>query len=92
MSILFLPKYSADGASSRYRTYQYLPFFSKSEYTVSPFFSEGYIRCLGNRWKRKIYFVKSLMHRIYVILFCLCKYDLIVVEKELVPYFPPILL
>lgn len=91
MNVLFLPKYSADGASSRYRTYQYLPFFSKSEYTVSPFFSEGYIRCLGNRWKRKIYFVKSLMHRIYVILFCLCKYDLIVVEKELVPYFPPIL-
>lgn len=53
MNVLFLPKYSADGASSRYRTYQYLPFFSKSEYTVSPFFSEGYIRCLGNRWKEK---------------------------------------
>ena len=91
MSILFLPKYSVDGASSRYRTYQYLPFFSESKYTISPFFSEGYIRCLGNRWKRKIYFARSLMHRSYIILFCLYKYDLIVIEKELVPYFSPIL-
>ena len=90
MRILFLPKYDIDGASSRYRTHQYLSVFN-IKYKVSSFFPYGYIGRM-NKMKYKVaYAIYSIMRRIVIVASQSYKYDLIVIEKELIPYFPPIL-
>jgi len=91
MKILFLPKYNIDGASSRYRTYQYLSIFNNLKYGVSSFFPYGYIVKMNSIWYKFFCFIYLIIRRSVVIVFQSCKYDLIVIEKELIPYFPPIL-
>ncbi|WP_310380006.1 glycosyltransferase family 4 protein [Flavobacterium sp.] len=89
MKVLYLTKYSQNGASSRLRSYQYFPLLAANGIlvTVSPFFDEDYLLNLysGNRiGKRK--FLKFYLTR-FITLFSIHKYDKIVIEKELFPYF-----
>ena len=46
--VLVLPKYARKGASSRLRTFQYLPLLEDSgwQFTVKPLFNEAYLDSL----------------------------------------------
>ena len=92
-NILFLTKYSRSGASSRYRSFQYLPFLDKAGVNcdVSPLFDDAY---LVNRYKygngSKTNFIHAFLRRIGALL-KIRNYHLLVIEYELLPYFPALL-
>lgn len=90
--ILFLTRYGYLGASSRYRFFQYFSFFRNEGFAckVSTLFDDVY---LTNRYKfRKMKFsdlLRGLWRRLSA-LFSIHKYDLIVLEKEFIPFFLPL--
>jgi glycosyltransferase involved in cell wall biosynthesis len=92
MKLLFFTKYAPLGASSRYRVYQYIPILR--EYgircDVSPLFDNPYIISLYSKKKYGlINYLKRLLKRI-LNLTQVRNYDLLIIEKELIPFFPPI--
>jgi len=90
MKILFLTKYSRSGASSRYRSFQYLPCLLQEglDCVVSPFFDDNY---LNNRYQHgsgsKMDLIRALLRRIGA-LGQVRDFDLVVIEYEILPYFP----
>jgi len=89
MKVLYLTKYTRKGASSRLRSYQYIPHLEKSgiEITVRPLFLDNYLDCL--------YAGKSTLHialvsyiKRFFSLFRISQYDYLYIEKELFPYLP----
>jgi len=93
MKVLFLPKYDRLGASSRYRTFQYLSFVKEAgiDYDVKPLFNEEYLVYKYKHGREnKFLTLKRLFKRVKAILVDSWKYDLLVIEKELIPYFLPI--
>lgn len=93
MKILFLPKYHAEGPSSRYRTFNYLKYFKAAghEVDVRPLMYDGYVRDLyGGKRTNKLQVSLNILNRLFYVLLNARKYDFIVIEKELVsncPYF-----
>lgn len=89
MKIIYFTKYSRLGASSRLRSYQYFPFLEENglEISVSPLFSDYYLSALLEKKHSKYLIIKAYLVR-FVKLFTLCKYDKVVIEKELFPYLP----
>lgn len=89
-SVLFLTKYARNGASSRYRTFQYLPWFEQAgiHCQVMPLFDEAY---LSHRYQSGRGQVRDLLrafrHRLAALVSAR-HFDLVVVEKEIFPYFP----
>jgi glycosyltransferase involved in cell wall biosynthesis len=89
-SVLVLPKYPRKGASSRLRTYQYLPFLEKLgwNFTVRALFDEEYLDSLYNgKGRSRLKMIFLYLYRVMV----LCKFkrfDFIWLEKELFPYMP----
>lgn len=91
MKVLFLTKYYYEGPSSRYRSYNYKPFFENEniETTYRPLFFEGYVTKLYKKEKiSKIKILFSFLKRFLFLIFKARKYDHLVIEKELFPYFP----
>lgn len=90
--IFFFTKYTKKGPSSRYRTYQYESYFEEEfEIEFSPFFGDEYIDSIYNNKKiSKLKLIGFFVKRIQNILSKLFTKDLIVIEYELIPYFPPI--
>lgn len=92
MQVLFLTKYGFEGASSRYRTFQYLPYLERHNIysTVEPLFDGKYLERLYQQGKRS-WFKPAVryMSRIRA-LARPNKYDVIVIEKELFPFVPKI--
>lgn len=91
LNVLFLTKYDQSGASSRYRTYQYLPFLNCINCTVSPLLRKQY---LEKSYANEHVFnaseiVKSFFRRLNS-LFYASNYDLLIIEYEIFPYFPPV--
>lgn len=89
MKVLYLTKYSRNGASSRLRSYQYFPFLEAKGYavTVRPFFDEDYLVDLyAGKKTDKLKLIRSYLNRFFT-LFSVYKYDKLVIEKELFPYF-----
>lgn len=90
--IVFFTKYTTKGPSSRYRTYQYQTFFDdyfETEYL--PFFNDNYIDKIFSNKKVSVFqLIKFFIKRIVQILKLIGSKDLIVIEYELIPYFPPI--
>jgi len=88
--ILFLPRYSRLGASSRLRTYQYLPYLEAEgiEVRVAPLFNDRYLKELysgrGISWAN----VVRCYFRRLMLLFKVSAYDGVVIEKELFPFLP----
>lgn len=88
INVLALTKYSSNGASSRLRTMQYLPYLQTKgfEIEVHSLYSEDYLTGLYSAGKRKgvlaCYFSRLKA------LFSLHRYDLIWIEKEVFPYCP----
>jgi len=90
MKILSLNRYESLGASSRIRFYQYLPYLKDQgiDVTFSPLLGDNYIENLyAGKAKQLGSLFKSYLRRIA----CLLKsqsFDLIWIEKELLPWFP----
>lgn len=88
--VLFFTRYAEMGASSRYRFFQYIPYLNQNGFdcTVSSLFDNDY---LMHRYQvgspSKWHIIKAYLHRL-IQLININKFDLIVIEKELFPYFP----
>lgn len=89
MKILLFPRYHRNGASSRLRLYQYIPYWEQSGYSVkvAPFFSEEYLTNLYSGKKLYVNIIASYFKRFFN-LFTVFKYDIIIIEKELFPGLP----
>lgn len=90
VKILVMPRYSHQAASSRYRFYQYLSLLElgKCQIAVKPLFDDEYVKNLskyGNRQYLKV--ILSYIKRIFTLVTSR-KYDLIFIEKELLPAIP----
>ena len=90
-SVLILSRYTALGASSRLRALQFIPFLETAGARVdcSPLFNDKYIAQLyaGKRSLANIAF--SYVRRFFR-LARLRRYDVIWIEKELLPYLPKV--
>lgn len=88
--ILFLTKYSRAGASSRYRTFQFLPFLREAglDCEVAPLFDDRY---LAGKYRsgraHPVDVARALGRRLWDLL-RVRRFDLVVIEYELLPYFP----
>jgi glycosyltransferase involved in cell wall biosynthesis len=89
-SILFFTKHSRMGASSRYRTYQYLPYLEGAGFNcvVCPLFDEDYLVHLYLYGKPSLPVIIKAIFRRVVHLTKVRKFDLLVIEKEIFPYLP----
>lgn len=92
MKVIFFVRYGRTGASSRLRTFQYLDFLTENgiDCKVSSFFDDQYLRELyeskkHNKWRA----LRSLVKRCLALL-SVFRYDQVVIEKELIPFFPAI--
>jgi glycosyltransferase involved in cell wall biosynthesis len=93
MRLLFLTRYAWNGASSRYRSFQYFPFLEQAgfECHVEPLFDEAY---LIHRYQSGSAHVGDIFRgflRRLAVLLTVRSYELVVIEYELIPYFPAIL-
>lgn len=90
MRILFLPKYSESGPSSRYRIYQYLKYFKEISvnYKVVPLFSDKFVRTYLSFGKKRYIFILIGFIKRFFVLTTFWRYNVILVEYELFPYLP----
>jgi glycosyltransferase involved in cell wall biosynthesis len=90
MNILFLTKYGKLGASSRYRTYQYLPFLKKEGICcdTSSLFTDEYLTARYRKGRPPILSVIAGFLRRLFVFQRVGRHDLVVIEKELLPYVP----
>ena len=89
--ILILTRFDTQGASSRYRFYQFIPYLKKNNFDVniSYLLSNNYLGYIysGKKLKKNISILISYI-KIIIILFRLKNYELIWVDKEIFPWFP----
>jgi glycosyltransferase involved in cell wall biosynthesis len=90
MKVLFLPKYSRRGASSRQRIYQYLPYLENNgiKCYTSPFFSDEY---LIRKYRDNNYSISDILWSYLNRLRSIIKaggYDILYIQGELYPYLP----
>lgn len=92
-SIIFFTKYTDKGPSSRYRSYQYQAYFKEHfELEYLPLLDDNYILNLyGNNRTNCFKIVKSYLKRVFQVVKLIGTKDIIFVEYELLPYFPPVL-
>lgn len=90
MKILSLTKYEKLGASSRIRTFQYLPLLKREGYEVSPqsLITDKSLLSRYKYGKYSVFFLVSTYIRRIKVLFAKQSYDLVWVEKEAFPWFP----
>lgn len=90
MNVLFLSKYDRMAASSRQRMFQYIPYLESSgiKCHVSPFFRGEYLKKKYKSGKADIAEVVSSFIRRLKVIFSARKFDMVVVEIELLPYLP----
>lgn len=90
--VLCFTKYSRLGASSRLRSYQYLPLLVNSGFdvSVSSLFDDKYLKNLYAGKRTSILHVLMCYLRRFFKLFSVLKYDVLWIEKELFPYFPSV--
>ena len=92
MKILAFTKYSYEGPSSRYRFYNYQECFSKQniEMIIKPLFERSYFNT-SNKIMKALIVLLSYVKRFALVCQILIfkkKYDLVLIEYELFPYFP----
>ncbi|UOE85836.1 glycosyltransferase [Vibrio splendidus] len=88
--LLILSKYTRQGASSRLRTHQYVPNIEKSgvSVTVSPLYDDEYLFDYYKNKRRKLLKVIHCYARRLIRLLTLKDFDVILIEKEALPYIP----
>ena len=89
MKVLYLTKYTRLAGSSRMRSYQHFPYLEKAgmQVTVKPFFDDAYLKDFYAGKKNISAVLKSYVKRLGV-LFSICSYDRVVIEKEIFPFLP----
>src|SRR4051794_7337773 len=90
MKILFFTKYTRKGASSRLRSFQYIPLYSKQGHTciVQSLFDDNYLDRIYNKRSTHCIAIIAYLKR-FVSLYKVFSCDVVIVEKELFPYLPP---
>jgi glycosyltransferase involved in cell wall biosynthesis len=90
IKILLLSRYSRLGASSRVRSYNYLPYLKAHGFhiTVSPLLNDDYIKCLYDCKVQRLCSILGAYIRRLRHLLTSNRYDLLWIEKELFPWFP----
>lgn len=91
MRILLFAKYDQAGASSRYRTLQYIPYLNSQgiQVTVNSLLCSKYITKMFARQKSSlIYYLQQYLKRLWCLLRIKHKYDVVWIEGELFPYLP----
>jgi glycosyltransferase involved in cell wall biosynthesis len=93
MKILFLTRYDSKGASSRYRFLQYIPYLETAgfECIVSPLFDNKYLNNLYNCKQNNLLNLFAYIIRRLSILVTTNKFDVLVLEKEVIPFAPAFL-
>lgn len=89
-SVLALTRHTPTGASSRLRTFQYIPWIEAEggQVTVSPFFDQIYLDNLYRTGSRQgVNVIKAYMRRLYA-LRTIRRHDVLWIEKEVLPYVP----
>lgn len=89
MNILMLTRYDRLGASSRMRFFQYLPYIESlnATVTVSPFFRNRYVEGLQMGRKSIVEALYAYVKRFFILL-TTRRFDLIWIEKEMLPWLP----
>jgi glycosyltransferase involved in cell wall biosynthesis len=90
MKVLCLPRYGRLGASSRVRTYQYAPFLLKNgiDLEFEPFLADDYMEVLYvNEASRVMKFLGAYRRRLRI-LRRIREYNLVWIEKEVLPWMP----
>lgn len=84
-----LSRYGRTGASSRMRSFQYIPWLENAgmDVTIAPLFSDTYVQGLQQNVRRKGEILKAYFKRVRVLL-ASRKFDLIWIEKETLPWLP----
>ncbi|MBN2453232.1 MAG: glycosyltransferase family 4 protein [Candidatus Omnitrophica bacterium] len=92
INAVFFTKYSREGASTRYRFLQYFPYFEDHgiRCELSPLTDADYLKHLYTLKRGTAGdCARALIRRLSAI--CgIRKYDIAVIEYELIPYFPPV--
>ena len=95
MKVLFIVPYPIEGASNRYRVYQYLPYLHSHgiEATVRPFVdSSGFYHLLyqpGQVGYKIAYVIRSMFRRL-VDLLRTRYFDIVFIHREALPFGPPL--
>jgi glycosyltransferase involved in cell wall biosynthesis len=91
--VLFLPRHDVQAASCRHRYIQFLPYLEQRglDCDVSPFFDAQYTRSLLAGDRKEWWRIGSFVTRRLRTLLAARRYDLIVIQAELIPFFPDIL-
>jgi len=89
-SVLVLSRHHPQAASSRLRTFQYVPFLEAAgaEVTLAPFFDEAYLRTLYQTKGRHFSDVLGAYARRIRSLWSARRFSVVWVEKEVFPYLP----
>ncbi|WEN42111.1 hypothetical protein CKCBHOJB_01696 [Thauera sp. GDN1] len=93
MPLLIFPKYTRAGASSRYRSFQYLPALEAAglRFTVSPLFDAAYLAHKYAHGRARIGDVlRAFARRLWAVL-TVPRAAVVVIEYELLPWFPAVL-
>lgn len=89
MRVLLLSRYARLGASSRLRSFQYLPYLEQAGFavTVAPLFDDDYVRGLSSGTISKFSILKAYWLRLIFILKAK-QFDLVWLEYEMLPWLP----
>jgi len=89
MKVLLLSRYARLGASSRLRSFQYLPYLEQAGFsvTVAPLFDDDYVRGLSSGTISKFSILKAYWLRLRFILKAK-QFDLVWLEYEMLPWLP----
>lgn len=89
MNVLVFSRYDQLGSSSRLRLYQYLPYLKDAglNLTIAPFFGDDYVRDIYSN-KLSIFSVFIAYIRRLFFMFRANKFDVVWVEKEMLPWVP----
>lgn len=90
MKVLLLSRYGRMGASSRLRSYQYLPYLKQQgiEVTANALFDDRYLQLLYSKKTKSIAAVVTYYTQRLACLLTAKRYDLVWIEKELLPSLP----
>ena len=90
MNVLLLSKYGRAGASSRLRSYQYLPFLEQNGLSIDaqPLFSDAYVHSLYTGSPRRVAESVAGYFRRLAAGLSGRSYDVVWIEKELLPWVP----
>ena len=90
MKILLLSRYSRLGASSRLRSYQYLPFLKSHgiDVAVAPLLNDDYVKSLYMEEKKPVFSILGAFIRRLGNLLNSNRFDLVWIEYEIFPWLP----